>query len=287
MIQEHHDISVLSNFKTKATARYYTEIHSKEELEGLKLLLESYTSHLFIGGGTNLLFAFEEYPWLVIKNLIKGFYYDTKTQILEAGSAESIRELAQTLEQEYGQNIWHRFIGLPWSVWGAVVGNAGCFWLEIEGNFLKTEVYNLETGEFEIFDKKACQFAYRESLFKKSRKYFVVRAWFDLSTLHEKYSSTVDNIVFREKIQPKWNSCWSFFQNPSKEMSAGKLIELVGMKGYVHKQATLSEQHANFLMTLSDYADFKDLLELINLAQSSVKQAYWIDLIPEVRIIHS
>jgi UDP-N-acetylenolpyruvoylglucosamine reductase len=75
-------------------------------------------------------------------------------------------------------------------------------------------------------------FSYRNSRIKKEKKYFLISATFDLSQKIEKYSSDVDNIDFRENKQPKGNSCGSFFKNPSKEESAGYLIEQVGLKGY-------------------------------------------------------
>jgi UDP-N-acetylmuramate dehydrogenase len=62
----------------------------------------------------------------------------------------------------------------------------------------------------------------------------------------------VDNIKFRKEIQPSGNSCGSFFKNHSKEYSAGKLIEEVGLKGFRYNNAYFSEKHANFLMTKLD-----------------------------------
>ena len=46
-------------------------------------------------------------------------------------------------------------------------------------------------------------FTYRDSFFKQNEGYFIINATFDLSTKVEKYSSDVDNIKFREEIQPK------------------------------------------------------------------------------------
>ena len=99
----------------------------------------------------------------------------------------------------------------------------------------------------------------------------------------EKYSSDVDNIYFREHKQPKWNTCGSFFKNPSREQTAWYLIEQVWLKGYKVGWASFSALHANFLM--NDWWTYKDLLQLINLAQEKVKEKFEIDLINEVRII--
>jgi UDP-N-acetylenolpyruvoylglucosamine reductase len=64
------------------------------------------------------------------------------------------------------------------------------------------------------------EFDYRNSIIKKTGKYFIIKVKFDLSSLIEKYSSNIDNLYFREHKQPKGNTCGSFFKNPSKEHSA-------------------------------------------------------------------
>jgi UDP-N-acetylmuramate dehydrogenase len=136
-----------------------------------------------------------------------------------------------------------------------------------------------------IFSKKDLDFSYRSSILKRTwQKYFLIKAKFDLSKKIEKYHSDIDNIDFRENKQPKWLTCWSFFKNPSKELSAWYLIEQVSLKWKNFNWAFFSNIHANFLM--NDWtATYKDLLNLISLAQNKVKEKFNINLIPEVRII--
>lgn len=290
-LQTDIDISHLSNFKTKAKTKYFFEIKNLDDVEKLSEIYDFAKSQklqvLVVGWGTNMLFAFDVYNGIIIKNSLDGYLYDKKKKELIVYSNHSIRQVAQELEEKYDQTLWHRFIGLPGSVWGAIYGNAGCFGLETESNLVKVDVYNIKTQSFERFHKSDCEFEYRESFFKKNKDYFIIKWYFDLSKLHEKYSSDVDNIKFREEIQPKWNSCGSFFKNPSKEFSAGKLIEEVWLKGYHHKNAFFSEKHANFLMAEQENGDYRDQLYLLEMAQVKVKQQFWIDLIPEVQIIRN
>lgn len=289
LLQHNIDISHLSNFKTRAKTKYYYVVNDINDVFNLKNILdfwkENWLSLLIIGSGTNLLFAFDEFYGIVIKNNLKWFHYNIHTQIWESYSSESIREIATKLENDYGQILWHRFIWLPWSIGWAVFWNAGCFWLELENNFLEAEVYNLQSGQIEILDKKSSDFWYRNSVFKQTQKYFIIKVKFDLSQKIEKYSSEVDNIHFREEIQPKWNSCGSFFKNHSKEYSAGRLLEEVGLKWFFYKNAYFSEKHANFLMTSCENWNYKDLLYLINIAKIKVMEKFSIELQEEVRII--
>lgn len=307
ILKKEIDITNLSNFKTKAKTKYFFEINKEEDLKDLikviKFSKENNFNTLFIWAWTNLLFAFDYFEWIIIKNNLKWFFYDENTKILETFTSEYISDIAKFLEYEKKQDLWHRFIWLPWSVWWAVFWNAWCFWLETESNLFSVEALNLETWQIEIFSKIDCNFSYRNSIFKENMwKYFIFKVKFDLSQKIEKYSSDVDNIFFRENKQPKWNSCWSFFKNPKinlqkfleknkmssdiKNISAGFLIEKSWLKWYKLNTAYFSDLHSNFLMSTWNW-DYKDLLDLIDLAKNKVKENFWIDLEPEVRIIYN
>ncbi|MBS8121516.1 UDP-N-acetylmuramate dehydrogenase [Candidatus Vampirococcus lugosii] len=282
------DISNFSNFKTKASAKYFFQINNLQDVLLLNDLFDFANKNnlkiLFVGAGTNILFAFYEFDGIIIKNNLNGFDYDKGAKILNIYSNELISNISEKLEYEYDENIWHRFIGLPGTVGGAIYGNAGCFGLEISSNILNVEVYDFINGNFLILNKEDINFGYRKSFFKDNFGYLIIKASFDLSKIKEKYSSDVDNIYFRENKQPKGNSCGSFFQNPSKDFSAGKLIQEVNLKGFTYGSAFFSDKHANFLMTNKDFGDYNDLLYLIKLAQKKVKNQFNIELIPEVKI---
>lgn len=289
-LQKNKDITHLSNFKTKALAKYYFEINNEEDLnkliEIINFIKKENLDLLFIWWGTNLLFAFDIFNWIIIKNNLSWWNYDEKTKILTSYSWEFISNIAETLEKKYNQNLWHRFIWLPWTIWGAIYWNAWCFWLEAENNFLEAYILDTQSGQIIKMSKIEMNFWYRSSILKEKEKYFLIKTKFDLSKKVEKYSSDVDNIEFREVRQPKWNTCWSFFKNPSKENSAWSLIEKIWFKWYKLWGAYFSSLHANFLM--SDWtANYKELLELIKITIEKVKKEYNIELVPEVKIIYN
>jgi len=287
-LEKNKDITQYSNFKTPATAKYFFEISSKDQIEELKKIFlyiqKNNLNYLIISWGTNMLFAFDEFDWVIIKNNLQWWTYTPENKILEAYSSESIWNIAQILETDDNQDLWHRFIGLPGSIWGAVFWNAGCFGLETQNNFVEAYVLDITTAETKFLSKEDMNFEYRSSILKTSQKYFLIKAKFDLSEKKEKYSSDVDNIYFREHKQPKGNTCGSFFKNPNKQFSAGKLIEEVGLKGYKIWGAYFSDLHANFLMHDGN-GKYQDLLELIDLAQKKVFKQFNIHLENEVRII--
>ena len=299
------DITNLSNFHTPAKAKYFYNF--QWNIAELKEVLKKFkhTKKLFVSGGTNLLFAFDIFDWLVIKlsnydldtnfNIIQhpsrfdetiSGKFKLENNILQVSGFEKISHIAEILYDKNLSNTWMRFIGLPWTIAWAVVGNAGCFGLEIQHTFLKAEVLDLDSLTTKIITKDQANFSYRNSIFKNG-KYIVLQAWFDLSSPEEKYSFnwTIQDIVnFRKNKQPRGYSCWSFFKNPSKEYPAWKLIESVWLKGYKLGWAYFSDQHANFLMS-DGTATYKDLINLKNLAQQKVKEKFGIQLVPEVNIV--
>ncbi len=299
-------------------AKYFYEVNSESDVKKIHDIFQFARKEglnvLIIGWGTNMLFAFDIFDGIVIKNSLKWWSYNKETYILEAYSAEPIREIAEVLVKEGESTLWSRFIGLPWSVWGAVYGNAGCFGLETESNFLDCEVVDTLAGKRRILEKNDMKFWYRSSIIKEKERFFLVKARFDLSKKVEKYHSEVDNIDFRENKQPKGHSCGSFFKNPEwviykqneeekieidkekikklekkgvemKKLSAWYLIEQVGLKWCHYRGAYFSSIHANFLMSDGDTTNWKDLLHLIHTAQSKVKEKFGIKLENEVRII--
>ncbi len=289
ILEKNKEITRLSNFETKAFCEYYFEINSERDLKNLFEIINFSKKNklkiLFVWAWTNMLFAFDKYNWIIIKNNLLWWKYSSRTKILESYSNELISDIALELEKTYKQKLWHRFIWLPWSIGWAIYWNAWCFWLETENNFLDATVFDLKNWEISNISKNQMGFSYRNSILKeKNNTYFLIKAKFDLSKKIEKYYSEVDNIYFRENKQPKWKNCWSFFKNPSKELSAWYLIEQVWLRWFKLWWAIFSEKHANFLMNNGN-ADYRDLIKLINLAKKKIKTKFWIDLVNEVRII--
>lgn len=289
ILRSNTEVGHLVGHKTKVIAKFFYEIMSEDDLRHIpdifRFARENNLRFLVISGGTNIIFSKNFFDWVIIKNSLFGWDFDKNTKILTANSAEKISDIAKNLESDYNEKIWHRFIGLPGAIAGAVVGNAGCFGLETEGNFVSAKILDMENGEIFQYTKADMNFSYRHSVLKEKRNFFVISTTFNLSEVHEKYHSDVDNIDFRENKQPKWNSCGSFFKNPNRENSAGFLIEAVGLKWKRIGWAYWSDLHANFLLSDGETCAPEDLQKLIELTQKKVKSETGYDLIPEVNII--
>src|SRR5205814_7356954 len=87
----------------------------------------------------------------------------------------------------------------------------------------------------------------------------------------------------RQAKQPQGKSAGSTFKNPPGN-SAGFLIEQVGLKGHRYGQAQFSPKHANFMMNLGG-ATAQDVLYLIELARTRVREQFGIELEPEIEFV--
>lgn len=284
-MQKDIDISHLSGYRTQAKAQYFYSFESDNIQELQTVLHEANNLHipiLIVSGGRNCLFAFDVYEGLVIHN--NAQWYSIQNGQWVASSWQSIWELSQELENLHKISYWHRFLWLPGSIGGAVYGNAWCFGLEIGPYVTAIDVIDIVTGERFSISYEELHFWYRWSECKNHPEWLVLYVHFDLRSLREKYPSQEDPLVWREQNQPLWLSCGSFFKNPSREDSAGSLIEKVWLKWYHHGWAYFSDKHANFLMS-DGTAHWSDLIALKELAEKKILDKFSIQLETEVRII--
>ncbi|HSH14070.1 MAG TPA: UDP-N-acetylmuramate dehydrogenase [Desulfurivibrionaceae bacterium] len=243
---------------------------------------------LVIGGGTNLLVGDAGFPGLVLvvgRNFSGisecGFDRDGRTLVkVEAGCALA-RLLGWSLRR--GLSGLEFSVGIPGSVGGAVVMNAGAWGREIKDVLAGLHLL-LPGGEVDYRERRALDFSYRR--WSGPAGVLVLSATFALSS----GDPAVIKAVCREHLQARKNkqprgvaSAGSFFKNPDGDF-AGRLIEAAGLKGLTVGGARVSEIHANFLVN-SGGATATEMLALMRLVQEKVMSRFGVWLEPEVRII--
>jgi len=157
--------------KTKALV----EINSLFELKET-LLHRTEENFMILGGGSNVLFT-KDYAGLIIKNNIKGIEIVNETDStveLKAYSGEGWNDLVDYCVNNNWGGIENLSL-IPGTVGAAPMQNIGAYGVELEQVFVGLEALNLETLKLEYFDKSVCEFAYRESIFKRKLKglYFI------------------------------------------------------------------------------------------------------------------
>ncbi len=289
---EHVDITPYSAFKTKSFARYFFSFEEKIQipslLETIKFARSENLPVIILWSGTNCLFAFDVFEGLVIRNVSKGF--TIQGNFLTVASGEFVSTVANALFSEHHIRTFLPWIWLPGTFWGAIVGNAGCFWLEVKDIFLDIDVCDLETGEIKTLTNQDLGFAYRHSNLKEQDRYFILSARFDLAKSFPDNVFTATTPQEMQKIrrakQPIGLSCGSFFKNPSGD-SAGRIIDKeLHMNGTRLGSVQISPSHGNFFLA-NPGARWQDILELSQLVKINAKERLWINLQEEVRIIHN
>lgn len=300
-LETNKNLTNLSSFRTKAVSKYFFEVKNLEDIDKLKEIIsfarQNNIRYEFIWAGTNILFAFEEFDGIIIKNSLNSsdllHLHFMTTGILEVFSWDIvILKTRQLLDKEITR--FAPFLGLPGTFGWALVGNAWCFGLEIKDIFISASVLDLESLEIIEIDKDFMNFEYRNSRLKNNSRYFVISMKLDISGQNnpgvEKETPGLEEdeikilIKKRKETQPWWvATCGSFFKNPIWE-SSGRLIEAVWLKGKMLNWAKISEKHANFFINFDNWT-YKDILELRDLAKEKVKAEFWIELEEEVKII--
>lgn len=186
-IIENQSLKPHNTFGIEAKARYFVEVHSEEEL---RQALQSNIQPIFIlGGGSNILLT-QDFNGLVIKNSIPGkeiVKINENQALVRIGAGENWHQtVLWTLAQGFGglENLSL----IPGTVGASPMQNIGAYGVELKDVFHHLEAMERTTGEIHTFDKTACQFGYRESIFKKElkEKYIITRVYLQLTTTHHK-----------------------------------------------------------------------------------------------------
>jgi UDP-N-acetylmuramate dehydrogenase len=186
MIQENFNLRPYNTFGIEVVAKRFGAFTTIQELREL-LSQRNDDELLFLGGGSNVLFT-QNFDGLVLRNELKGIEVveeDDKNVIIRSGAGEVWHELVlHCVENGYG-GIENLSL-IPGSVGASPMQNIGAYGVEIKDVFVSLEAYHIETGEIHSFDKEACEFGYRESVFKRRLKnqYVITSVTFKLTKEH-------------------------------------------------------------------------------------------------------
>lgn len=247
----------------------------------LKTCHESQIPVRILGGGSNLLVRDEGVPGAVIRLSEPAFcQVQIEGTVCRAGAGALLSHvLSETVRA--GLAGFENLAGIPGTIGGAIVGNAGGRHGDIGD--LVTSVTSLDYQGTPVQKSgDELMFEYRES---GLRDLILLEAEFQLQQQSaEEITERLRKIwITKKAVQPLASqSVGCIFKNP-RGSSAGELIEKAGLKGTRVGGAEVSDRHANFLVTLPG-ATSDDVLRLINLVQSKVAAQFGIHLEPEVQI---
>jgi len=256
-------------------------IHRHESIPELLNLLDSnQIPHKFLGGGSNLLVGDGELPWVVLQ-LVRP----EPDVVLEGNLAHvnAAADLGRTVTfcAKHDLGGMEGLIGVPGTVGGALRMNAGAYGMQI-GNYVReVKVYRAATRKIETLRGLQISFEYRHTSFAPDDMMLAVI----LELPSKPYQDILQGIRIcnekRRSSQPLGQkSAGCIFKNPPG-ISAGRLIDELGLKGLSVGDARVSDRHANFFVN-AGHASAKDMLALIANVRQRLKNAYGVELENEV-----
>ena len=174
--------------------------------------------------------------------------------------------------------------GIPGSLGGALVMNAGAYDGEMQGIVTAARAIGPD-GSIETLKNEEMQFGYRRSIFQ-SNGYIIISATLKLATgnRNEIEQRMLEFARRREEKQPLDKpSAGSTFRRPPG-FYVGPMLEELGLKGYQIGDAQVSSKHAGFIINNGN-ATARDVLELIAYIQQKAKERFGVDLQPEIRVV--
>jgi UDP-N-acetylmuramate dehydrogenase len=273
-------------------ADFFVTVRSTEEfVEAVTLAVRQHISYWVLGHGSNVLVSDAGLHGLVIRNRVKSVAYrhNGLGVVLRAESGANFSSLArQCVSRGLAGLEWAA--GIPGTVGGAVLGNAGAHGGSVAGSLRLATILdpNLQVRDYSIDEM---EYGYRSSALKKAHTgpgettHVVLAAEFNLqpSSAEELEARVAELLTHRKDTQPPGASMGCMFKNPPDD-HAGRLIDLAGLKGTRIGGAQISPVHANFMIN-DGGATAEDVRQLMAQAWHEVNDRFSIALEPEIELI--
>ena len=254
--------------------------NSSEQVSSvIKIMNAENINYRVVGNCSNILFSDGMLDYVLIKT-DRLNYLKIKSDYIESGSGNNLTKIAYSA-LKYNLSGMEKLCGIPGSVGGAVIMNAGAYGAQMEDIVETTEYVNSE-GNICYVTGQDHKFGYRCSCF--TDKDVVTKVILKLHKgIHEEISDEMAEIkAKRSSTQPlSMPSAGSVFKRP-EGFFAGKLIEDCGLKGASVGDAYVSEKHAGFIVNHGN-ASSSDVKKLIEIIQRKVAEKYDVQLETEIK----
>lgn len=275
-----------TSFKIGGVADRFLIVDSEEELkQAIEYAKEEKTKITIIGNGSNLLVKDKGIRGLVIKINIQKIKIEKREDYveIEVGSGYKMMSLAIKLKDEEIAGF-EELSGIPGSIGGAIFMNAGAYGKEMKDIVISTKCMDKNGNVFELSNEEQ-SFSYRSSIFNKN-DYIILETKMklqygkkeDINKKMNEYKKA------RKEKQPiEFPSAGSSFKRQEGVITA-KLIDELGLKGFIIGGAKVSEKHAGFIINDGN-ATAKDVIDLIEYIKKKVYEKYKIKIEEEIRIL--
>lgn len=273
-----------TTFRVGGAADYFVMPKCVEEVQKIVALCHQIDMPYYvIGNGSNLLVSDEGYRGVVLQ------IYKEMNQIQVVGTtiyaqAGALLSKVGSVALEAELTGFEFAAGIPGTVGGAVVMNAGAYGGEMKDVLKSATVLSLDGRVFTLYNSEL-ELGYRTSVIA-SKEYVVLEATYELQFGDkDAIRAKMDELkVQRVTKQPlEFPSAGSTFKRPEGYF-AGKLIQDAGLRGFRVGGAQVSEKHCGFVINTGD-ATASDIKELIELVSDRVLKEFGVKLEPEVKML--
>ena len=259
----------------------YIEVSTVSELAALARFHTEWNVPIaVIGRGSNLLVSDTGFKGISIRLVGELAKLEVDEKVVSVGAGLALPALSKTMSRGGLSGVEFAF-GIPGSVGGALIMNAGA-WGSSFGDVIIDVTVMEDTGELVNLTHAEANFEYRHSSLDT---YFCVTGATlalepgDVDTITERMQT-----LFKQKVETQpfvEENAGCMFKNPPGD-SAGRLIDISGLKGHRIGGAEVSTVHGNFILNI-DNATAKDVLELVAYIQDQVREKTGISLQTEVK----
>lgn len=237
-----------------------------------------------LGGGANVLVSDRGFRGLVIINHARDLTFADDGTVTAESGVILITLARQCIDRGLGGFEWA--IGVPGTLGGAVVNNAGAHGGDMAASLIDAEIA-FEGIPAIRWPVARLAYRYRESALKGREDPFVVlsaRLRFEPGRDPAELLARAEALsAHRRRTQPLGASLGSMFKNPPGDY-AGRLIEAAGLKGTQIGGVLISPVHANFFLNLGG-GTADDYLRLIELARETVLAQFGVRLELEIELL--
>jgi UDP-N-acetylmuramate dehydrogenase len=295
---ENVPLSTLTRFAIGGPARIVADASTEDALITAASTRDQYA---LIGGGSNLVADDAGFPGVVLRYTARRIEIDGTIVRVAAGAV--LQDLVDATVAA-GLEGLHTMTGIPGWVGGAIYGNAGAYGHSIH-EFVES-VRFFDGREVREIGNAACQFRYRESVFKRNKDWIVLEAALRLTPGDSaQLRSTADGIlkIRNEKYPPTMHCAGSIFKNlllaelpeavraqvPDRVIREGKVpsayfLELAGAKGTVLGGVQVADYHANLIYNAGGGTALQ-VRELIGILKQRVLEQSGLKLEEEVQYL--
>jgi UDP-N-acetylmuramate dehydrogenase len=276
-----------TSMKIGGPADYFLEVENSAALAQLLALLRRYDSLVcLLGNGSNVLISDRGVRGAVIHlaGEFKKIEWHEEEKIVRAtvGAACAVTQFVRAAARKgYGDMEFAE--GIPGSIGGALVMNAGAYGSEFEKVVDRVDAVGA-TGAPISFAREQLNFTYRDSHLPAGTVVTRVTLRLQKGEVAEVSSKLRELVSKRKSSQPTgFPNSGSMFRNPPGDY-AGRLIEAAGLKGKRIGQAQIAQRHANFIVNLGG-ARADDVRQLMELARAEVRRQFGVELVAEVKLL--